>query len=268
MPTVSTVRLIVPLLVVASASQTARAEDVDACSVAYARGQEERLAGRLFNARTAFQQCATAACSTALTSDCSRWVKEVEADLPTIRVSVRDQQRAAVENLRVLIDGAVTPLGALSAPIVLEAGPHELRFEAPGYQSVHFEKALRPSDREVPVVVTLRPPPPPARRPQTAPVPTASWVLVGVGAVALGGSIYFGVKANDQYHELKQSCAPTCERSASDSMQTNAVISDVALAGAVVALAGAVVIYFTRTAKPPATAVNVGARRGGVMVSF
>ncbi len=268
MRTIEKARFIVPLLVVASISHVARAEDPDACSVAYARGQEERLAGRLFNARAAFQQCASATCSTALAGDCGRWVSEVEADLPTIRVTVRDEHGAAVENLQVLIDGAAVSPHELSAPVVLEAGPHELRFEAPGYQSVRFEKALRPSDREVAVVATLRPPQAPRIDTALKPVPTTAWVLAGVGAVALGGSIYFGAKANSEYHELKQSCAPACERSASDHMYTNAILSDVTLASAVVALAASAVIYFTRSARPAVSALYTGGGRGSVLVSF
>ncbi len=261
-------QLLVPLAVVASISRAARAEDLEACSVAYARGQEERLAGRLYNARAAFRQCASAACST-LASDCSRWVKEVEVDLPTIRVTVRNEQGRTVEGLKVLIDGATIPLAALSAPIVLEAGPHELRFEAPGHEPVRLERALRPSDREVEVAVTLRPPRAPIVAPaadtQSRPVPTASWILAGAGAVALGGSIYFGVRANAEYQELKDSCAPWCEPSASDNMWRNAVISDVALATSVVAFAASAIIYFTRpTRAPAAMAFSIApAARGG-----
>src|SRR5689334_3407740 len=94
---------IILTLAIASTSQVARAQDGEACSVAYARGQEERLAGRLYNARSAFQQCAVEACS-AIAGDCERWLKEVEADLPTLRVTVRDELGRPVEQLRVSID--------------------------------------------------------------------------------------------------------------------------------------------------------------------
>ena len=257
------IQLIASLTIVTSFNQVARAEEPEACSVAYARGQEERLAGRLYNARAAFQQCASAGCS-ALAADCSRWVREVEADLPTLRVTVRDERGRAVDNLRVLIDGVAIPLATLAAPIVLEAGPHELQFDAPGYQALRLEKALRPSDREVAVVVTLRPPQAPVSDNRAGGVPTASWLLAGVGAVALGGSIYFGVTANDEYQELKQSCAPRCEPSASDHLYRNAVISDVALATSLVAFAASAVLYFTRGSKPAAaSALNIApAARG------
>jgi hypothetical protein len=272
MQTIRTAWLIVPLAIVASVSQAARAADLEACSVAYARGQEERLAGRLFNARAAFQQCASAECSPALRNDCSRWVKEVEADLPTIRVLVLDEHRAQVASSKVFIDGTAIPFAAWSAPIVLEAGPHELRFEAPGYESVRLEKALRPSDREVEVVVTLRPPEAPVDHGDAGGVPMASWVLAGAGAAALGGAIYFGVGANDEYHELKRSCAPACAPSASDGMYTKAVISDVALTGAVIAFGAAAVVYFMHDPKRPAAAISVDpvprGGRVGVLLSF
>jgi hypothetical protein len=264
---------ILPLALVTIVSRAAWAQSSEVCSVAYARGQEERLAGRLFNARTAFQRCASAACSAALASDCDRWVKEVEADLPTIRVTVRTEQGRAARDLKVFIDGNVVPLTALSAPIVLEAGPHELRFEAPGYDPVRLEKALRPSDREAEVAVILRPPqvsaPAPVAGRQHRPVPPASWVLAGAGAVALGGCLYFGVKANDQYQALKRSCAPSCETSASDRMWRDAVISDVALLGSVVAFAASAAIYFTRPAQPSAdVALRIEAAAQGGRAHF
>lgn len=238
-------------------SSVASAEDPESCSIAYARGQEERLAGRLYNARAAFRACATTTCA-ALASDCGRWVKEVEADLPTILVKVRGEEGKAVENLQVAIDGETIAAASLSAPIVLEAGPHELRFDAPGYEAVRLERALRPSDREVLVEVTLRPPRPPVTVSRPRPIPTASWVLTGVGAVALGGSVYFGVRANGEYRDLEQRCAPKCAPSTSDGMWTHAVIADVALAGAVVALAASAIIYITRPASPlPAQAMRL-----------
>lgn len=263
---------------------TARAQEQagggETCSVAYARGQEERLAGRLYNARGAFQQCSSNACSRELVRDCGRWLKEVEADLPTVRVSVHDEHGAAVAPLSVTIDGQALPPAALSAPIVLESGPHELRFEAPGYQPVKLEKALRPSDREVSVAVTLRPPAPPAvETPRTTAVPAASWILAGVGTAALGGSLYFGVKARGEYQDLKDTCAPACAPSATDAMHRHSVIADVALGGSLLAFAAAAVVYFTsqpmsvndsKQARSLSLDGGVGPRGGrvGVRLSF
>jgi hypothetical protein len=229
---------------------------VETCSVAYARGQEERLAGRLYNARSAFQQCSSSACSPELVRDCGRWLQEVEADLPTVRVSVHAPNGAAISQLSVTIDGQTLPQSALSAPIVLEAGPHELRFEAPGYESVQLEKALRPSDREVNVAVTLRPPPPPApavEKAESRKVPLASWILAGVGTAALGTSIYFGVKAKGEYRDLERDCAPRCDPATTATMHDHAVISDIALGGSLLVFATAAVVYFLEPTSPRTT---------------
>jgi hypothetical protein len=237
------------LALTSTVSASARADDAESCSIAYARGQEERLAGRLYNARRAFLQCASAGCSASVAGDCRRWVKEVETDLPTVRVTIRDEGGAPLESARLFIDGESISRSALPAPIVLEAGPHELRVEAPGFEPVRVDQALRPSDREVAVEVMLRRPPAastkaPAAAEPSRPVPTASWIFAGVGALALGTSLYFGFAANDEYQELKSSCAPRCEPSRSDGMQRKAVISDVALATSLAAFTASAVFYF------------------------
>jgi len=53
------------------------------------------------NARAAFQVCAAATCPAAPAADCKRWTAEVEADLPTIRLTANDARGAPVANLRV-----------------------------------------------------------------------------------------------------------------------------------------------------------------------
>src|SRR4051794_16663268 len=62
---------------------SARAVSVEACSDAYTKGQEERLAGRLLSAREQFRLCRDPTCPSAVVPDCTRWIAEVEADLPT-----------------------------------------------------------------------------------------------------------------------------------------------------------------------------------------
>lgn len=242
------------------------------CSSAYARGQQERLAGRLFTARAAFMACNTVTCASAMAADCARWQAEVEADLPTVRVKVSDVRGQPVLGLQVFADGARIPAAQLAAPLILEAGPHELRFEALGFESVRAEKALRPSDREVEILVIMHPPIVPAAPADTGTparsIPTASVVLAGAGVVALGGALYFGLKAQGQYRDLKRDCAPLCSQSDSDSLYTKAVIADVALVTAVVAFSASAWLYFSRPAAHPATALHVQSRPGGAQLSL
>jgi len=78
--------------------------------------------------------------------------------------------------------------------------------------------------------------------------------FAAIGAVALGGSIYFGLSAKSQYDDLKAECAPRCAQSRIDSVRSKAVVSDVALATSLVALGAAAYFYFS--AKPGDHAVT------------
>jgi hypothetical protein len=254
----------------ATASETAFADNPPhTCSIAYTRGHEERLAGRLFNARKAFLECSAAHCSTTIVADCRRWTSEVEADLPTIRIRVTDERGKHIDQLAVFSDGERIPATQLSGPIILEAGPHELRFEAPGYETVRLDKALRPSDREVDVVVTLRPPRPATPRKETAKpasrgVPTISIAFASVGVLSLAGALYFGSRAQNEYEDLKRTCAPNCRESEADSMYAKAIVSDVALITSVAAFGAAAYFYFSnRSAAASTNAVGVKPQTGG-----
>lgn len=244
-----------------------------ACATAYTKGQDDRLAGRLYAARTAFLSCAATSCPPVVATDCQRWASEVEADLPTIRIRVSDAAGQAVAGVNVWVDG--TPLSAeqLARPLVLEAGPHTLRFEAPGYTPLELESSLRPTDREIAVNAVLAPPAPPAppALPAHGParhVPTASWVLAGVGAVALGTSVYFGVRTKSRYDELETRCAPDCSNEQADSVRHLALGSDVALITSLAAFGAAAWVYLASASEPSKAALLIAPRGDGASVGL
>src|SRR5450432_3815483 len=192
-------------LLLATASAGAEVS-ADACSSAYTKGQEDRLAGRLFSAREAFKVCAGASCPGAIAADCRHWKSEVEADLPTVRLKVTDAQGAPIANLTLSADGIGMPDIVLTQPVILEAGQHVLRFEATDFRPVEVERALRPTDRELEVAVVMHrlsePLPEAGKRagareaPDSAGhgVPVLAVALASVGVVALGGALYFGLR--------------------------------------------------------------------------
>lgn len=243
------------------------ADAAPSCATAYAKGQDDRLAGRLFDARSAFKLCAVSTCPEELASDCARWASEVEADLPTVLVHVVDARGRALPTVRVFADGQAVSAGELSRPLVLEAGPHSLRFEAEGYEATQVQTALRPTDRELEIRATLYKPGEKTRgvaqqHPPSAGIPKLSLALAGVGLVALGTSAYFGIAAQNQYNELEHSCAPGCRREDADAVETKALISDVALATSLVALGAAAWVFFG-TPEAPRAALVVAPRRDG-----
>lgn len=247
------------------APAAARGDDIDpSCATAYAKGQDDRLAGRLFDARTAFERCAVPTCPEALAQDCATWAAEVEADLPTVVIHVTDAHGRQLPSLRVFADGNPIAASQLKRPLVLEAGPHQLRFEAAGYETVTVRTALRPTDRELEVRAILYAPGDKAKAPapRSSRVPTLSLVLAGVGAVALGTSAYFGLAARRQYDELERTCAPYCRSEDADAMESKALASDIALGTSLVALGAATWIFFG-TRDEPKAAVVVSPRLSG-----
>jgi hypothetical protein len=219
----------------------------------------------LFNARRAFSQCAAATCPPAVQHDCERWAREVEADLPSVRIAARSATERPLRELRVFADDEQVPPSRLSGPIVLEAGPHELRFEATGFETLRLTTALRPSDREVPVQATLREAtgagPLAPKAVGTSQVPVASWLFAGAGALALGVSVSFGVVSNADYRDLQQRCAPRCDPASTEGMHREAAIADAALITSVAAFAAAAVIYLTRPAAPSPSVGTQAARK-------
>jgi hypothetical protein len=169
----------------------------------------------------------------------------------------------------VTADGVLVSPSQLQDPFVLDGGQHVLRFEAPGYEPLEIEPSLRARDHEVPISAVLRPiavasslkpttisAAPPSTSSRSLPV--AALTLTGVGVVALGTSIFFGVSAKSKYDELKASCAPRCDSSQAYAVHTKAVVSDVALATSLVAFGAAAYFYFSaEPEKAGATALGV-----------
>jgi hypothetical protein len=80
------------------------------------------------------------------------------------------------------------------------------------------------------------------------PVPPSVFVAGAVGLFAAGVGTYFEAAGLSQRHTLDTSCRPTqtCTQAQVDSARTQVRIGDVTLAGGLVFLAGAAILYFTR----------------------
>ena len=267
------------------ASSVSRADvTVEACSDAYTKGQEERLAGRLFSARAQFHICDDNTCPNAIVQDCKRWTAEVEADLPTITVKAANLTGDRIENLNFWVDGSLIPRDELERPVVVDAGPHVFRFEAPGFEPVQVEHSMEPEDRGLAIEAVMHPilkpatpsaaleehalqqaPPAP---PPAKPFPVAAATLTGVGVVALGGALYFGLSAQHQFNDYKaggkDACEPNCSPAQRKSVDNKALVSDIALGVSAVAFGAAAWVFLSATpSSSGATALGVEPRPDG-----
>lgn len=78
------------------------------------------------------------------------------------------------------------------------------------------------------------------------PVPTAVWILGGIGIAGVGSFLGFGLSGLSQRSDLDDRCKPSCPANDVDAMQRTYLIADISLAVGAVALAAALFVYFTR----------------------
>lgn len=182
----------------------ARADDLDraTCIQVYVAAQSDRKAGSLLRARQRLELCANTACPGMVQRDCSQWLDEVSRALPTIVLAARDDAGGDLRGATATVDG--TPVALDGHPIPLDPGQHLVRVSTAlaGTKEQSFVLAEGEHDRAVVVAFTTAKPaplvaegPPPVRPTRSSSsVPLASWVLGGVGVVALGAFTYFAVR--------------------------------------------------------------------------
>jgi hypothetical protein len=72
--------------------KTTAAEEKQACLTASDKGQQAKLEGKLRVAREQFIVCSRNECPALVRQDCTQWVTEVMAAIPSVVVGARDWQ--------------------------------------------------------------------------------------------------------------------------------------------------------------------------------
>jgi hypothetical protein len=244
-------RLAAALLVLSAtvlAPARAGAVDRETCFSSAETAQKLRAQGHLRDARERLLTCAQKECPTAVQSDCSTWLAQVEADLPSIVVQAHDAQGNDLPDVQVTVDGTRVADRLDGRPIPLDPGPHALRLERSGSQPVDRSIVLVEGQKERAVEATLEPiaAPPESTASPPAAIPTPVWILGAVGAAALVSTAVFWVWGRSEFSSLQNSCAPHCDPSSVSPARTKLVAGDVSLGVAAVALGVGGWLYFTR----------------------
>ena len=116
-------------LLVTCAGRPASAFDKRTCAASYESAQLYRQQQKLRKAREQLAICAHASCPSVVTLDCTAWLKDVDAAIPTLLFRVRDERGRLVSDFRVLVDGEPVARD-VDAPSPLDPGPHLIRIEA------------------------------------------------------------------------------------------------------------------------------------------
>jgi hypothetical protein len=279
-------RLSAFVLAAAVTSSARGADEKQTCVRAVERAQVERLDGKLRAAREGFVICARAVCPDAIRVDCTRWVAEVDASLPTVVVDAVWADGRDVAGLTVTLDGQPLPDSAAGRAVMLDPGPHTFRFEAPGAAPVEMRNVIHEGEKNRMLHVTFDPkekgglaavPAPPsaaARAPalqpapnppaiwhlpsedqQTAPstrrpIPTSAFVVGGFALAGFGGFAYAGLSGLGQLNHLRSTCAPSCDPSLVTSARQEILVGDIIGYVSLVAAAVATWLVLTRPAVP------------------
>jgi hypothetical protein len=228
----------------------ARGDGKSECLVHHVHGQELRARGELRAARQDFRACTQEACPSEVRVDCTRWLSEVSAAIPTLVIDVRDADGRDVTDASVLADDQPVSGYLNGQEIELDPGQHKLRVQRPNGTHGEQDVVLHIGDQARRVAFTL-PRPAPERAPApppSAPERRASPIVWVLGAVAAAGAVSFaafGVAGYVQHRHLQDECGPSCDGSRVNAVRTAYVVSDVSLGVSLVTAGLAIYLYLT-----------------------
>ncbi len=246
------------------------------CAAAYESAQTERQAGHFLAASNQAMQCSQSSCNQAIVRECISLFESIQAEMPSMVFSARRADGGELTEVRVEMDGQPLLDRLDGKALPLDPGGHTFKFTTEGFEPKEVSHTARVGERNrlVEVVFGELPPPapavavdtgsaPPAARTQRG-IPVASYVLAGVGAVALGTFGYLRISGVQDYNDLNQRCSPECDPGDVNPIRSKFQYSYVALGVGAAALAAATVVYFTMPGEPTTSAqLGLGATATG-----
>jgi len=266
-------RLQVLLLLAATGAPATRAlaDERDVCASAAEAAQNRRSEGKLLEARRQLLVCARDVCPGLVKTDCTTWLGEVEASIPTVSVHARDDRGRDLVDVLVVIDGTTMPRAPAGTALRIDPGPHRVRYEASGFSGIEQTVVVAEGERNrllevvlTPSAARSEPEPRPVEAPRRAPiVPLA---VGGVGVVALAAFAVLEIDAQVEYRAIQDGCgaASTCAPDDVDALRTKFIAAGAGMAAGVVLIGVGAVLLLTR---PPAAA-RAARRRPALEVRF
>ena len=234
------------------------------CISAYEQTQTLRKDGKPLAAKAQAAACARDSCPALLVKDCTKWLSELEAVIPTVVLDPRTPGGALRTDVRVKVDGVAVSEKLDLKPLAVEPGSHSFVFEAEGSTPAERTVLLRDGEKNRKVSVTMSPA---AEANAGGALPLGFWIFGGASVVALATATVFGLEGLAKKSDL-DSCKPRCAPSDVDSMSSSFTLADVALGAGVMAGAAAVYLLVTRprplveaSSSGSATSIRSGAGR-------
>jgi hypothetical protein len=224
------------------------------CFKAYVDEQALRDKGQLLAAHAAAVTCARDVCPALVSRDCVAWMRELDASIPSVAISVTDPEGRPRLDAAVSVDGAEVPrLDGTSLP--LDPGSHRLHCELPGERPVDLQVMVLQGehDRAVRIAFPRRQASTPQGASAARPIPVyvvalGATTILAAGVWAVSGAL--GLWANPSNRTLQQ-CYGHCPPGDVTQVKTELAIADIGAVAALALGAATVFFYLSRPAAPP-----------------
>lgn len=243
----------------------------DVCLSTNDKAQSLRAEKRLREAREQLKVCSQTSCPSAVQRDCSQWLREVDAALPTLSFAAKDSSGNDLTKVRVAVDGHVMLEELDGSAIPIDPGKHTFTFDHEGDRSVTQDLLVNEGDKARKIDVRFG-----GGKTDAAPeggTPTdgggskysaVPFVLGGVGIAAMVGGFIFMANRNaaipDECKEVAGKCKGVSDGDpkldeATRLKNQSYVGLGIGVAGAV-ALAGGVAWFIAETVATPKRDAN------------
>jgi hypothetical protein len=249
-----------------------RADEADVCVDAYEKSQvlmkPQSGQSSLLLARETLRTCMRSGCKDWMVADCSQWLSEVEARIPTVVFSARDTSgRDLAELVVTTVDGTSVASRLDGRAIDLEPGEHVFVFVAASGARLEKRVLVREGEKNQAVSAVFQDPTHEAKPPVTASHATAArtpaheyvgYGVAGVGVIGLGVGAIFGLRAIAKKEEancVENVCdAPPMQ----EAVSAGRIATVGFIAGGALVAGGALILLFGSEASPVQGRLDVG----------
>ncbi len=241
----------------------AHANDRQACLEAYDNAQTMKQEGKLVAARERLLVCARNVCPTILRKDCTQWLSEVDASIPTVVISVQDASGRDLVDVKVTVNDQPFLTQIDGKAVRVDPGVHTFRFEVDGQEPVEERVVIHAAAKNRPISIKIGKLPGRSSGDKDAltsgggadttakSAPTTAYIFGGVGLVGLGAFAYFGSQFQNKLDDM-DSCKPNCPQSDADDASSKRKMAYLSAGIGVVGLGVATYLFFSSSTEPDA----------------
>jgi hypothetical protein len=133
----------------------AMSDDREQCLAASSAGQDFRDANKLVEARTQLLACAREVCPAVVRRDCAEWLAQVDASMPTVVISVRDDKGSDIVAARVILDDAAFLDRLDGTAVPMNPGVHKVGIETAGMNPLEQQVVIRAGEKNRSLVFSV-----------------------------------------------------------------------------------------------------------------